>query len=201
MINAIIFDMGGVLLRTVDPKPRELMAHRFGCSRSELENFVFSSPTSIQSEVGMLSDIDHWRVVLEHFRRNELSPESAYYEFFSGDAINQNLMDFAKLLKLKFKVGLLSNAWENARKRLGALYDFIDLFDASIFSAEVGERKPNPKIFEIMLEKLGAKPEESIFIDDFPVNVEGAENAGLISILYENDTQVIKRVNQLLERK
>jgi len=93
--------MGGVILRTIDPVPRERMAKRFGCSRKELEDFVFSSPTSIQSEIGQLGDMQHWRAVLEHFNQADLTPDEAYYEFFSGDAIDRELLEFARNLKRK----------------------------------------------------------------------------------------------------
>ena len=62
--KAIIFDMGGVLLRSMDPKPREALANRFGTTRKELEKFVFHGPTSLQSEVGQVTDIFHWQTVL-----------------------------------------------------------------------------------------------------------------------------------------
>ena len=198
MIKTVIFDMGGVILRTIDPAPRERMAERFGCSRAELEDFVFSSPTSVQSEIGQLDDIEHWRVVLENFRQTGITPLEAYYEFFSGDEIDQDLINFASSLKKERKIGLLSNAWVNARQRLGALYEFIDIFDVAIFSSEVGVRKPEKAIFDLMLAKLDAKPQEAIFIDDFAINFRGAEEAGLHSILFMNKIDTIREVNTLL---
>ena len=193
--------MGGVILRTVDPAPRERMAERFGCSRKELEDFVFSSPTSIQSEIGQLDDMQHWRVVLEHFNQADLTPEDAYYEYFSGDAIDQQLLGFARSLKKDRKIGLLSNAWENARQRLGSMYEFIDTFDDAIFSAEVGMRKPEKEIFDLMLGKLGAQPQEAIFVDDFLDNIEGAEKAGLHTVHFNNNEDAIEKVNYLIRRK
>ncbi len=200
MIKAVIFDMGGVILRTIDYAPREGMAQRFGCSRAELEKFVFLSATSVLSEVGKLSDIDHWRAVLEYFNQSEFNAEEAYDEFFSGDAINQELLEYARSLKPKRRIGLLSNAWENTRKRLEGQYGFINDFDISIFSAEVGKRKPDEDIFILALEKLNVKPKEAIFIDDFVSNVRGAQNAGLHAILFESNEQVIAEVNRLINQ-
>ena len=198
MIKTVIFDMGGVILRTIDPAPRERMAQRFGCSRAELEDFVFSNPTSVQSEIGQLDDMEHWRVVLEHFHQTGITPLEAYYEFFSGDEVDQELLDFVRSLKKERKIGLLSNAWANARQRLGGLYDFIDVFDVAVFSSEVGVRKPDKAIFDLMLSKLDTKVQEAVFIDDFLINIHGAEEAGLHSIHFKNNEDVIRKVNTLL---
>lgn len=198
MITTVIFDMGGVILRTVDPTPRERMAEKLGCSRKELEALAFSGSTSIQSELGLISDMAHWRSVLDYFGNTNMTPESAYYEFFSGDEIDQELLNFIRWLKLKVKVGLLSNAWQNARVRLGALFKFIDDFDVSIFSGEVGVRKPEKAIFDLMLKKLGSRADQSIFIDDFQVNIQGAKEAGLSTILFKNNSQTIAQLKRHL---
>jgi epoxide hydrolase-like predicted phosphatase len=196
--KAIIFDMGGVLLRSVDTAPREAIARRFGTTREELEKFVFRSPTSVQSEVGLVSDIFHWQSVLKHFGCTEENPLEIYAEYFSGDSIDQKLLGFAESLKPDYKIGLLSNAWVDSRNKLGALFIFIDIFDVAIFSAEVKARKPDPEIFHIMLERLGIKPEECIFIDDILENIEGAEKIGINTILFKNTQDTINEINSML---
>jgi epoxide hydrolase-like predicted phosphatase len=201
MINnykAIIFDMGGVLLRTIDSTPREAMARRFGTSRKELEKYVFRGPTSVQSEVGTVSDIYHWQTVLDHFGQTKIDPLDAYNEYFSGDGIDKALLGYAESLKPVYKIGLLSNAWVDSRKKLGALFYFIDIFDVSIFSAEVKTRKPDEKIFRLMLDKLMVKPEEAIFIDDFIENIEGAKRVGLSTLLFKNTPETIREINAML---
>lgn len=198
--KAVIFDMGGVLLRSVDSVPRDAIARRFGTTREKLEKFVFRSLTSVQSEIGEVSDIFHWETVLRHFGHSEEDPRKIYAEYFSGDAIDQDLLEFAESLKPEIKIGLLSNAWVDSRKRLGALFNFIEIFDVSIFSAEVKARKPEPEIYRIMLEKLDVKPDESIFIDDFPENIEGAKKLGISTILFKNTQDTIRNINSTLGR-
>lgn len=200
MIKTVIFDMGGVILRTIDPVPRERMAKRFGCSRKELEDFVFSSASSIQSEIGQLDDMLHWRVVLEHYHQTDLMPENAYYEYFSGDSIDQELLEFVVSLKKGLKVGLLSNAWENARQRLGGLYEFIDVFDVAIFSSEVGMRKPEKTIFDLMLRQLNSQPQEAIFVDDVMENIKGADKAGLHTVHFRNNKDAMEQINHLIHK-
>lgn len=201
MIKAIIFDMGGVLLRTIDPTPRESMARRFGITRNELERYVFRGPTSLQSEVGLVSDIYHWQTVLKHFKQKEANPLEIYKEYFSGDAINQELLSYAESLKPEYEIGLLSNAWVDSRNKLGLLFHFIDIFDIALFSAEEKVRKPEEEFFRLMLNKLKVRPDESIFIDDFVENIEGANKIGMNTILFKNTHDSIQQINALLGRR
>lgn len=191
--------MGGVLLRNIDTAPREAMARRFGTTREELEKYVFQGLTSLQSEIGQVSDIYHWQTVLEHFGQTRADPFEVYAEYFSGDAIDQDLLDYAESLKPKYKIGLLSNAWVDSRIKLGSLFSFIEVFDEAIFSAEVKARKPDKEIFQLMLGKLKVKPEESIFIDDFIENIEGAKILGINTILFKNTEETIHQIKDMLK--
>lgn len=198
--KAVIFDMGGVLLRSVDTAPREAIARRFGTTREELEKYVFRGPTSVQSEVGLVSDIVHWETVLKHFGQCEENPIQIYAEFFSGDSIDQELLEFVKSLKLDYKIGLLSNAWVDSRHKLDSLFHFIEIFDVAIFSAEEKVRKPEPEIFQLMLDRLEAKPGECIFVDDFIENIEGAKKLGINAVYFKNTQDTIRDINILLGR-
>jgi len=197
--KAVIFDMGGVLLRTVDNTPRKALAERFGTTREELEKFVFVGPTSLQSEVGVLSDADHWRAVLRRYGQEHLDIRDVYREFFAGDGLDQELLNYAYALKPVYRIALLSNAWTNTRENLKDIFDFIDRFDISIFSAEVGVRKPDRAIFEIMLERLGAEASEAIFIDDMEINVAAARSMGIESIHFSETQETIGKLDQLLK--
>ena len=196
--SAVIFDLGGVFLKTINSQPREALAASFGVTRSELEAFIFMSETSIQSELGELTDKLHWETVLRHFNQPVGDYLKTYKVFFSGDAIDQDLLAFTASLKPNYRLGLLSNAWVSARKLLNQLFNFLDIFDESIFSCEVGKRKPDPTIFKIILGKMGISAENVIFIDDMQINVEGAKSAGLHAIQYKDTLSVISAVKSIL---
>jgi len=198
-IKAVIFDMGGVLLRTMDPQPRIGLAREFSTTREELEKVVFHSESSKASEVGQLSDEEHWASVFKHFGVKFEDYLDAYDRFFAGDRIDQRLIDFIRSISKKVKTGMLSNAWVNARRLLSERYDFMDVFDVSIFSYEIGERKPSREIFEIMLERLDVSAEESIFVDDFQENVAGAKELGIHAIHFQSAEQIIASVEQWLD--
>jgi len=198
-IKAVIFDMGGVLLRTADVTARETIAARYGVTRSELETYIFSSESSIQSEKGALSDVEHWQNVMCHFGQPIGDYLALYDEYFSGDFIDQRLLDFAASLKPRYTLGLLSNAWDNARVLLSQRFDFLDRFDVSIFSYEVKARKPDPAIYHAMLERVGAAPGEALFIDDVQENVAGAKAVGMHALRFTGTDAVISAISAALD--
>jgi len=67
-----------------------------------------------------------------------------------------------------------------ARRR----FDFLDLFEDIIVSGEEGVAKPDPKIFEILRQRIGRSLAGCIFIDDSMANVAAAREAGLNAILF-----------------
>jgi putative hydrolase of the HAD superfamily len=58
--------------------------------------------------------------------------------------------------------------------------------------------KPEVAIFQLMADKLGLKPQECVMIDDKPINVEGAKNAGMHAIMFINQDQALDELQNLL---
>ncbi len=107
----------------------------------------------------------------------------------SGPLDTQVLTLIAKL-RGRYKIGLLSNTSAEYLRGLLGDHDIERYFDAVVISSEVGMLKPDPSIFEHMLANLGTKPAETIFIDDSPRNVAGAEAVGMIGITYTDVDQL-----------
>ncbi len=90
--------------------------------------------------------------------------------------------------------GLLSNSW-------GGGYPhelFPDMFDAVVISAEVGMRKPEPRIFLHAAELLRLPPAECVFIDDIEQNITAAEGLGFTGVLHTDTPTTAQRVAELL---
>ena len=83
----------------------------------------------------------------------------------------------------------------NSLKRLN-LYELIPLFDEIIISSEVKLVKPGSEIYQLALDRMQAKPEESVMIDDNIVNVNGAKQIGIAGILYTNVNSLIEELKQ-----
>jgi len=198
MIRAVIFDMGGVLLRTEDATPRENLARQLGISRQALEEAVFLSPSSRLAETGEISEAEHWNIVLDRFGV-PMNQRHAFREaFWAGDRLDVHLVRWLDGLRPVYKTGLLSNAWDEARGSVQARFGFLDVFDVSLFSAEVGLRKPDERFYRLILERLAVRPDEAIFVDDFPMNIEAALELGIHAIRFYSRQQVIDEIQQLL---
>jgi putative hydrolase of the HAD superfamily len=73
-----------------------------------------------------------------------------------------------------------------------------DAFDQLIISAEVGIMKPDARIYQLALEKLGVAPAEAVFVDDFAVNIEGARAVGMYAIQFTRPDQTVEELKKLL---
>ena len=197
-IRAIIFDLGGVLLRTADFAPRELLASRLGMSRYELEQLIFGGESGEQAQKGEISVQQHWETLRKQIN---YSPEEFVHlvdEFFANDELDIGLLDYVRKLHRTYKTGLLSNAFDDLRQIISERWHFEDAFDDIIISAEVGCAKPDARIFRLAVERLGVEAGETVFVDDMQRNVEGAKKVGLQAIQFQNPLQMRLDLEQLL---
>lgn len=191
--------MGGVIIRTCDESPRIQMAARMGITVEQLKNEVFFSESAIKSEEGYLDKYAHWKTILNTFGLiSDENPKDYDEKFWSGDCIDEKLIEYIKFLKKTYSLGFISNAFKGAREWIESHYHFMNLFDFAIFSYEVKMRKPDPKIFHYACEKMRVEPHEAVFIDDMKINVEGARAAGLYGIQYKDRDQLKTHLQKLI---
>jgi HAD superfamily hydrolase (TIGR01509 family) len=197
-IKAVIFDFGGVLVRMVDDRPRVKLAEQLGVSVSRLDDLVFFSETAKRASKGEIKVSQHWKAVGEALGIQPKGMQDFLDQYWSADDVNWQLLGFIKSLHLRYKVGLLSNAWDNLRKTMHERWNMDVLFDDLVISAEVGLMKPDPRIFYLALERLGVQPEETVFVDDTQVNVETARQQGLIGIQFLDTQQTLTDLQSIL---
>lgn len=196
-IRAVYFDNGGVIVRTEYQAPRQHLAERLGLEYEVLVSLVFDSETAKQAGIGLIPEQEHWAAVMRRLHLPDSEAQAIRDEFFAGDVTDLTLLNFMRGLRKKCKVGLISNAWSGLRPWIiNRKYD--DAFDAMIISAEVGMAKPDPRIYQLALEKLGVAASESVFLDDFPENVEGARAVGMQAIHFTQPEQALQELKQLL---
>ena len=196
-IKAVFFDLGGVIVRTEFQAPRQQLADRLGLDYDDLNKLIFDSDTSLKASIGELSAEEHWVSVIQRLKRPASDRQGIRDEFFAGDIVDRTLVEFIRSLRGKYKTGLISNAWGDLRDFI-VREKFADVFDQMVISAEVGAMKPDPKIFQIALERFNVKPKEAVFVDDFQVNIEGCRKIGMKGIHFKDAESTLQQLKELL---
>jgi HAD superfamily hydrolase (TIGR01509 family) len=188
-IQAVIWDLGGVLVRTEDRGPRSTLGQQFGRSYEEMDALVFDSETAKLAGLGVLSAAEHWQQVCRGLPADPAELQAVEAAFWGGDRLDEGLIAFIRSLRPRARTGLLSNAWSNLREALDQRWGILDAFDEVIISAEVGLAKPDPRIYRLAVERLGVQPERAAFVDDVLVNVEAARRVGLHGVHFRSAAQ------------
>ncbi len=114
---------------------------------------------------------------------------------FAGSRLDEAMIElFRRLRTGGVPTGMLSNSWGGGYPR----ELFPELFDAVVISAEVGMRKPEPRIFRHAAALLGLEPAECVFIDDIEANITAAEQLGFTGVLHSAPDGTGARVAELL---
>ncbi len=196
--KAILWDLGGVLLRTEDWEPRHCLDRMLNLPNGKIYELVFESEMSRKATVGEATNDDLWMWVGEQLELSSDKLTVVRDEFWSGDQIDMDLIRSIRARKAGTKMGLLSNGWPSTRRFLEDRWHIADIFDDIIVSAEVGLAKPDQRIYQLALDRLGVEAEQTIFIDDFDENIQGARELGIHGILFQDPQIVMEELKGLL---
>lgn len=197
-MQAVIWDLGGVLVRTDNWNPRFEWEERLGLERMSLTEMVFNNPVAKAASIGEAQADDIWRWIGSQLDLSSQEQDSLREDFWSGDAVDFQLVDTIRSLKESYSTALLSNAWPDLRPAIEDRWKIADAFDVMVISAEVGVVKPDAKIYQHTLNLLEVEPAESVFVDDFIENVEGAQAVGMHAIHFQTPDQALNELYQLL---
>jgi HAD superfamily hydrolase (TIGR01549 family) len=99
--------------------------------------------------------------------------------------------DVLRELSSKYKVAMVSNTMSDQPKILLKEAKMDNYFDLLVCSRDLGVRKPNPKIFDIVLDRIDAKPEKTVHVgDSVESDMYGAREAGITGIWIKNPDQL-----------
>jgi putative hydrolase of the HAD superfamily len=181
-IKAVIFDVGGVLVRTPDRSSRQRWEQRLGLAERGSEEIVFGGEMGAKAQRGELTNDELWQWVAERLELGEADLESFRQAFWAGDVLDEELVALIRRLRPRYQTAIISNATDGLRPTLERSYPIADAFDLIVCSAEERLMKPDPRIYRLALARLGRRPEEAVFIDDSAANIAGAQAVGLHTI-------------------
>jgi len=188
MIRTVIFDLGGVLID--DPSPGMI---RYFSSTLGLPEAAFYDLDLLplpEFQRGLVSEETFWKKVCPNLPEGNLRTQSLWGEAFRGQyKPKKEMFSLASSLKRRgYKIGLLSNIEAPSLEYFNEQRP--DIFDEAVFSCKEGTCKPEKKIYEIALARLGTKAKEAVFIDDREDFVAGAKEIGMETILFTSPGQV-----------
>ncbi len=197
--KAILWDLGGVILRTEDWEPRHCLDRMLDLPNGKIYELVFESAISRKATLGEATNDELWMWVGEQLELSSGELTLVRDEFWSGDQIDMDLIRFIRARKTETKMGLLSNGWSSTRRFIDERWHIADIFDDMVISAEVGLAKPDQRIYQLALDRLDVVAEQTIFIDDFVENIQGARELGIHGIHFQNPQTVLGELKDLLD--
>ena len=190
MISTVIFDVGGVLIRTEERRPRQELERQLGLPPGEAEFLVFNSEMGRAAQLGQINSAELWAWVEQHLGLDETGLRHFQTQFWAGDRLNTELLALARALRPRYRLAIISNFMDDLPRLITEVYPLADAFELVVVSAAEGVMKPHPEIFERTLRRLGCAAAETVFIDDFAHNLAGAEAVGMHSLHYTPATDV-----------
>lgn len=186
LIKNIIFDIGNVLVRW---DPQSVVAQFFPPPADSLmiTKALFKSPLWFDLNLGKITEAE--LITIYH---QQLGFDIPLLEALM-QAIKESLTPIPgsfELLDSLYRAGIPLYALTDSTKEIVAYlrqrYDFWNKFQGVVVSAEIGHMKPSPVIFRYLLDTYHLKAEETLFIDDYPRNIAGAQQLNMSTIQFEN---------------
>jgi epoxide hydrolase-like predicted phosphatase len=201
MIKAIVFDIGGVLVRTEDRSGRQYLENKYLLSPGGTDKLVFQSQASQDSTIGLKSVASVWAHVAKTLRLSDEQVQEFMQNFWQGDRLDHELINFLISLRKDYQTALLSNAFKDSRTYLANEYNIIEgqTVDHLLISSELGVAKPDHKIFQILADVLQCDYTEILFVDDFKENIEAANELGIHTIWYQQGMDLINEIELKLK--
>ena len=206
MIKAIVFDMGGVIVRldmdTCIANFKELAG--FEDIEEYLDRF---------HQKGFISDLEEGKTQPEEFYRECLKHsrpgttlETVHYCFCSLlDGLEEDSLELIRSLRGRYDLYVLSNNnpisrgyFRDMMKASGL--DTAEVFRKEFYSYEQKMLKPSREIYQRVIGEVGTKPEEILFIDDARDNIEAAQALGIKTLWLKPGMDIAAETEKMLER-
>ncbi|MFH0772934.1 MAG: HAD-IA family hydrolase [bacterium] len=198
MIKHIIFDLGNVLL---DQKTITADVYFASILRVPVvDSAAFYAQYNRDVVSGVLSFVDLVKLYKINFKSNLQENEivKQYKQLYINDVknVNGDLINLLKQLHGRYSIYMMTNTLEPHFDHWNTFG--FDMYFDRIFRSDTDHFiKPEKQAYEYVLEEIGAKAEECVFIDDLPANVLGAAQIGIKGIVYTNFLSLVSDLAKL----
>jgi len=186
----LIFDLGGVILDIELHRAMKAFAILGQCDADALQARFWRSALFFDHETGRCGDAVFRRGVCELLQKDIPDAEidrawNALLLAFPAEriALLQQLRKHYRLYLLSNTNAIHIRAVNQLLHQQHGIANLTELFDKVYYSYEVGKRKPDPALYTHVLADAGITAAETVFFDDLPVNLQGADQTGLCTVL------------------
>ena len=209
VIQAVISDFGGVLTSPLAGAFAAFEADS-GVPLAELgramaaEGMRRGANPLFELETGRMTEADFLAGIGAQLRRQlgrDVSLDGFGERYFSDLEPNARLIDYYRELRDRgYRLGLCTNNIREWEARWRAMLPVDEIFDTVVDSAFVGVRKPEPRIYELTLERLGVAAEATVFVDDIEINCDAARALGITAVWFRSTEQAIDEIEAALRK-
>lgn len=195
-IDAVIFDLGNVLLAFDETRAVKRLAARTGKTPQQIDEYARGTPHVTELALGKVTKLRFFHTIAKDLAFDGTYEEFAliWSEIFTPI---EPMVALAESLKNRLPRLLLSNTNAIHMDYVFEHYSFLRDFDAHVLSHEVGLLKPDPTIYRHAVTKYGLTVARTVFIDDISANAEAARQAGLQAIHFQNFDQARAELTKL----
>ena len=190
-ITTLIFDYGDVLELGHLAHLSKKIKKKYGISEQKVDEAYLK--TYEPHDLGYITTEEFWNRFSSELN---ISKKNLNAWWVKGYGLNYPILKKLAKLKGKYKLGLLSDLSNVLREQVKAQPEF-KIFDSMHFSSEDHVKKPEMEFYLLLLKDLKSKPEECIYVDDNPKNIEPAKKLGMKTILFKNNEQLNKDLKKL----
>lgn len=197
-IHTVVFDIGGVL---IDWHPRYLYRKIFKEDLQRMEYLLSNICTfdwNAQQDAGrsfahgvleLQAKYPDWAEYIEAF--------DCRWEEMLGDAKWETVSILEELKNTGIPIYALTNLSAEKYPIVLARYQLLNKFDGILVSGKVGMKKPDPEIYQLLLDKYAIRAYETVFIDDSEKNIETARRFGMRVIHFQDALELRKDLEDL----
>lgn len=188
-IRAIIFDMGGVLIKPNEKQIGSRIARSCRIRPKKLVAIAFDSVYEDELCTGKINAYQYWKKICKKAGINYTKRIADRWIGEYRAPVNSNVMRIVEKLKKKYIVASITDV-SKTRAAYHKKHGLYRHFRFVVFSCYARVRKPHKKIYFTALRRLRVAPAQCLFIDDKKKNVAGARSVGMNGIVFKNAAQL-----------
>lgn len=197
-IRAVILDYGEVLSQPANPTAHRNLLRVAGVPQEVFDKLYWDY--RLDYDAGILNSTTYWEKIGSEagaeFTSEQIEQMRALDARMWMD-LNEPMVAWAlEIKKAGLLIGILSNMAEGVHRAMRDSFPWLDQFDAHVWSYELGIVKPDAAIYAEAVQRLRIEPAEALFIDNLEINVAGAKDAGLRSIVFRDVDQLSQELRE-----